>query len=71
MLGSTLISKHSARNLDANQAAAQTSTTKVRPRPGEKNSIICLSYFFLHRMGVGCHTEADRASVFKTGSTTQ
>lgn len=36
VLGSTLISKHSARNLDANQAAAQTSTIKVRPRTGEK-----------------------------------
>lgn len=48
VLGFTLISKQTAKNLDANQAAVQTSTIKVRLRTGEKNTIICLSYFFLY-----------------------
>lgn len=45
--GFTLTSKHSDRNLDANQAAGQTSTIKVRPRTGGKKYYY-LPYFFLY-----------------------
>lgn len=47
MLGFTLISKHSARSLDANQAVAHASKIKPSFRNERKDGIICLSDFFL------------------------